>query len=169
MKKFYAASSFQNIDSVRYVSSKLLNNGFIQTYDWTQNERASTVEDLKKIGQQERNAVMEADFLIVLLPAGKGSHIEFGIALSQGKRIYLYSPTEKVHHMDTTSTFYHLPEVKIVIGSIDNFVKVLIAEEFSSKRGRKSESPNPFFSCVIPTLSNHVYLANCYHGASKSL
>lgn len=81
MNKFYVASSFKNIDTVRYVSNELINKGYIQTYDWTKNERASTIEDLKEIGRQERKAVMEADFIIVLLPAGKGSHIEFGIAL----------------------------------------------------------------------------------------
>jgi hypothetical protein len=78
--------AFKNIDAVRYVSEKLKSKGFIHTYDWTQNERASTIEQLKEIGQREKERVMEADFLIVLLPAGKGSHIEFGIALGQGKK-----------------------------------------------------------------------------------
>jgi nucleoside 2-deoxyribosyltransferase len=100
----------------------LKNKGYIQTYDWTQNERASTVEDLKEIGKQERNAVLEADFIIVLLPAGKGSHIEFGIALGQGKRIYLYSPDDEVNKFETTSTFYHLSEVDKCIGTIDELI-----------------------------------------------
>ncbi|KAB2331719.1 group-specific protein [Bacillus mesophilum] len=122
MKRFYVASSFKNIDTVRYVSNELKNKGYIQTYDWTQNERVSTVEDLKEIGQKERNAVLEADFIIVLLPAGKGSHIEFGIALGQGKRIYLYSQDDEVNKFETTSTFYHLPEVKKCIGTIAELI-----------------------------------------------
>ena len=61
---------------------------------------------------------MEADFTIVLLPAGKGSHIEFGIALAQGKRIYLYSQNEEVNNFETTSTFYHLPQVEKCIGTL---------------------------------------------------
>jgi nucleoside 2-deoxyribosyltransferase len=122
IKRFYVASSFKNIDTVRYVSNELKNKGYIQTYDWTQNERASTVEDLKEIGQKERNAVLEADFIIVLLPAGKGSHIEFGIALGQGKRIYLHSQDDEVNKFETTSTFYHLPEVKKCIGTIAELI-----------------------------------------------
>lgn len=122
MEKFYVASSFKNIDTVRYVSNELINRGYIQTYDWTQNDRASTVKDLKEIGQQERNAVLEADFLIVLLPGGKGSHIEFGIALGQGKRIYLYSQNDEVDRFETTSTFYHLSEVEKCIGTIDELI-----------------------------------------------
>lgn len=71
---------------------------------------------------------MEADFLVVLLPARKGSHIEFGIALGQGKKIYLYSPNEEVNNFETTSTFYHLPEVEIVIGNIDDLIEILISK-----------------------------------------
>lgn len=122
MEKFYVASSFKNIDTVRYVSNELINRGYIQTYDWTQNDRASSVRELKEIGQQERNAVLESDFIIVLLPAGKGSHIEFGIALGQGKRIYLYSQNDEVNKFEITSTFYHLSEVEKCIGTIDELI-----------------------------------------------
>jgi hypothetical protein len=123
--KFYIASSFKNIDAVRYVSEKLKSMGFIHTYDWTQNERASTFAQLKEIGQREKEAVMEADFLIVLLPAGKGSHIEFGIALGQGKKIYLYSPNDDVNNFETTSTFYHLPEVEKCIGTLEELIDIV--------------------------------------------
>ncbi|MHA6251690.1 hypothetical protein [Oceanobacillus sp. CAU 1775] len=65
---------------------------------------------------------MEADFIIVLLPAGKGSHIEFGIALAQEKRIYLYSQNDELNNFETTSTFYHLPQVEKCIGTIDELI-----------------------------------------------
>ena len=81
--KFYIASSLKNIDQVRYVSKRLKNKGFIHTYDWTVNENVTTLEELKAIGQKEKNAVIEADFVVVLLPAGKGSHIELGIAIGK--------------------------------------------------------------------------------------
>ena len=129
MKKFYVASSFKNIEIVRFVSNQLKDEGFIQTYDWTRNERASTIDDLKKIGLQEKNAVMEADFLIVLLPAGKGSHIELGIAIELEKRIYLYSPNDEVNRFETTSTFYHLSEVHKCIGTIEKLVERVISDQ----------------------------------------
>lgn len=125
--KFYIASSFQNIDSVKYVSEVLKNKGYIHTYDWTKNERASTIDKLQAIGQEEKNGVLNADILVVLLPAGKGSHIEFGIALGQGKKVFLYSPNEDVRDLETTSTFYHLPEVEIVIGTIDELIDVIFS------------------------------------------
>jgi nucleoside 2-deoxyribosyltransferase len=128
MRKFYVASSFKNIETVRLVSKQLIKKGYIQTYDWTKNERASTLQDLKEIGQAEKIAVMEADFIIVLLPAGRGSHIEMGIALGQGKEIYLYSPNDEVNNFETTSTFYHLPQVEKCIGTIDELINYVIAK-----------------------------------------
>lgn len=125
--KFYIASSFQNIESVKYVSEVLKNKGYIHTYDWTKNERALTIEKLQAIGQEEKNGVLNADILVVLLPAGKGSHIEFGIALGQGKKVFLYSPNYDVRDLETTSTFYHLPEVEIVIGTIDELIDVIFS------------------------------------------
>ncbi|MDQ0160753.1 hypothetical protein [Alkalibacillus salilacus] len=74
---------------------------------------------------------MEADFIIVLLPAGKGSHIEFGIALGQGKRIYLYSSDESVNHFETTSTFYHLSEVEQCVGSIEDLIETVTNSQAS--------------------------------------
>jgi nucleoside 2-deoxyribosyltransferase len=127
--KFYIASGFNNKDSVRYVSEKLKDKGYIHTYDWTKNERASTIKELKEVGQKEKSAVIEADILIVLLPAGKGSHIELGIALGQGKKVYLYSPTEEVYNFETTSTFYHLPEVEIFIGTLDELIDVVSSRQ----------------------------------------
>lgn len=124
--KFYIASSFTNKDKVRYVSGKLKNNGYQHTYDWTINERAASLTDLREIGQQEKAAIIDADFIVVILPVGKGSHIELGIALGHGKKIYLYSPNEEVNNFETTSTFYHLPEVEIVIGTIDDLINILI-------------------------------------------
>ncbi len=123
INKFYIASSFNNIEKVREVSIRLKDKGFIQTYDWTQNERAATLEDLKEIGEKERIAVLEADFLIVLLPAGKGSHIEFGIALGQGKKIYLFSENDDIDNFETTSTFYHLDNVEKIMGTVEELME----------------------------------------------
>ncbi|PEL11970.1 nucleoside 2-deoxyribosyltransferase [Bacillus sp. AFS017336] len=120
--KFYLASSLKNIELVRYVSKILIEKGFINTYDWTTNENVATLEELKVIGQEEKEAVMKADFVVVLFPAGKGSHIELGIALGSGKKVYLYSPNKEVDNFETTSTFYHLPEIEKCFGTIEDLV-----------------------------------------------
>lgn len=116
---------------VRYVSMQLVDKGFFHTYDWTKNKRAATMEDLMEIGLQEKNAVLDADFIIVLLPAGKGSHIEFGLALGDGKKIYLYSPCDDINNFETTSTFYHLSNVEKCVGTIDCLIDKIIKNQMT--------------------------------------
>jgi len=131
--KFYVASSFRNINVVNEVANHLKNKGHIQTYDWTRNAKAKeeqtfTFDDLKDIGQKEKNAVIEADFIVVLLPGGKGTHIELGIALGLGKTIFIYSQDGEINNYDTTSTFYHLPEIKKCFGTINQLIDSINAE-----------------------------------------
>ncbi|WP_427136873.1 group-specific protein [Psychrobacillus psychrodurans] len=128
--KFYIASSFKNIELVRYVSENLKNRGYIHTYDWTVNENVTTLEELKIIGEKEKTAVIEADFVVVILPAGKGSHIELGIAIGNRKNIYLYSPNKEIDNIETTSTFYHLPEIEKCFGTLDELVEIIDNKSF---------------------------------------
>jgi nucleoside 2-deoxyribosyltransferase len=133
MKKFYVASSFRNMDAVNYVTNQLVNKGYVHTYDWTKNaqgrdEKTFTFEDLKEIGQKEKDAVIDSDFIVVLLPGGKGTHIEFGIALGLGKKILLYSPDAAIDQVEETSTFYHLPEVEKCYGTMDELVEKIITQ-----------------------------------------
>lgn len=123
--KFYIGSSFKNIDNVRYLRDKLKEMGLTHTYDWTQNQRALTVNQLREIGQSEKAAVIESDFVVILLPAGKGSHIELGMALGQNKKVYLHSSTGEIENFETTSTFYHLPEVESCKGTLDDLTEVI--------------------------------------------
>lgn len=124
--KFYIASSLSNKEAVKFVSERLKNKGFIHTYDWTKNEKPTTLGRLQEIGRHELDGVLEADFLIVLLPGGKGTHIELGIALGQGKKIYLYSDNEEVNNVETTSSFYQLPGVEKFIGTLDGLVEFIL-------------------------------------------
>jgi nucleoside 2-deoxyribosyltransferase len=127
--KFYIASSFDNKETVRALANRLIEEGFIQTYDWTKNERATTVQELARIGEEEKNAVILADFFVLLLSGGKGSHVELGIALALGKRIYIYSPEDEVNDFAKATTFYHVSNVKRFTGSIEEFVEKLISHE----------------------------------------
>jgi nucleoside 2-deoxyribosyltransferase len=141
MKKFYIASSFRNMDAVNYVTKQLMIKGYLHTYDWTKNaqareEKTFTFEDLKEIGQKEKDAVINSDFIVVLLPGGKGTHIELGIALGLGKKTFLYSLDGALDQFEKTSTFYHLPEVEKCYGTLDELVdktaaQMLLSQEIS--------------------------------------
>lgn len=118
--KFYIASGFQNKPLVSYVGLKLLSEGYMQTYDWTINQRATTTEQLKRIGTLEKKAIVACDIFILLLPAGKGSHVELGMALALNKRVYIYS-NERIDPV-TASTFYFVDGVERIYGAVDDFI-----------------------------------------------
>lgn len=123
--KFYIASSFKNIDNVRFVAGVLKSHGFKQTYDWTNHSKVNSISELCAIGHEELAAVLDADVVIIMMPAGKGSHVELGIALGSKKKIYLYSQTDEINDIETTSTFYHLSEVEQCSGSLDDLISTV--------------------------------------------
>ncbi|WP_078394091.1 hypothetical protein [Shouchella patagoniensis] len=121
--KYYIASSFANIARVRSLNQRLSAIGHSVTYDWTKNERTTSIAELSRIAQLEKAAVIESDVFIMLLPAGRGSHIEYGMALASNKPIILYSPRDEV--LDTT--FYHMPNVQIITGNEKNLLGAIVA------------------------------------------
>lgn len=123
--KFYIASSFANQEMVKQLSRMLIDEGHEQTYDWTLNSKADNAEALAAIGQLEKAAVLAADMFFILLPAGKGSHIELGLALAADKKVYLYSEEDTVYDFSATTTFYHLPEVERVAGTLDDLLGII--------------------------------------------
>ena len=134
MKRFYVASSFSNILNVRYVVQALERRGYTCTYDWTQNATVrhanpATLADLRALGQHEKDAVMSADVVLILLPGGKSTHVELGIAIAQGKRTILHSPDDIIDNLETTSTFYHLPELEKCYGPLDDLVTMIVTQK----------------------------------------
>lgn len=131
--KFYIASRFTNQELVKKLSCHLTKFGHEQTYDWTQNIRAESFEDLSAIGQLEKNAVSDCDAFFILLPGGKGSHIELGLALAGEKKVYLFSESDVFSDVSASTTFYHLPEVERVIGNLEDLVEIVVAAFGTSK------------------------------------
>jgi pectate lyase len=129
MKKFYIASSLKNIETVRFVSERLVNAGFVHAYDWTLNDNITSIDQLTDIGHKEIDAVLKSDFIVVLFPAGKGSHVELGIALGNGIKAYLYSENDEINDLETTSTFYHLEGVFKCKGTIEELIQTVLKDQ----------------------------------------
>lgn len=129
--KFYIASSLSNKEQVKYLASCLKEKGFLHTYDWTKNENVNTIEKLATIGEAEKTAVLEADFFILVLPGGFGSHTELGMAIGNGKRIYVYSSSNEPFQPEKTTTFYHIDGISKYVGDLDQFVGQIIKLELA--------------------------------------
>lgn len=129
--KFYIASKLENYEQVQYLRDKLKEQRWIHTYDWTQHGSVKSIstEILKEVAEKEFQGVKDADVVIVLTPQGRGTHVELGIALALGKKVFIWHENDKYFKCtDDTSSFYWLPNVNRLSGTIDDLIKVLIAK-----------------------------------------
>ncbi len=129
--KFYIGSSFKNCGVVNYFTKVLTDNGWQKTYNWAENiNNNETVEDKIEYSLLELQAIADSDIVIVYLPAGKGTHIEWGIALALNKRIYLCATNEENLRFESSVNFYELPQVKKILGNdADDIINQIIKSE----------------------------------------
>lgn len=117
--RFYLASGLENAAAAKDLRDRLVKDDFEQTYDWMAHgpvwRRGST--GIRRVAQAELAGVAAADFVVVLLPGGRGTHVELGYALGLMKPIYIIGVQPSVFdaHPDTCA-FYHLPGVRRCLG-----------------------------------------------------
>lgn len=83
-RKFYIATSLENHAAHNRVRDALQARGFRLTYDWTPHGAAwpKGAAYVREVMRAEKQGVLAADFLVLLLPGGKGTHVELGLALA---------------------------------------------------------------------------------------
>ncbi len=122
--KFYIGSGMKNCELVNYYSKILEENGWKHTYNWAKNiNRDETIEDLIEYSKLEQQGIIDSDVVIILLPAGRGTHIELGMALALNKRIFLCSETKEEFSIENTVNFYQLPSIVRLVGTVDENLK----------------------------------------------
>lgn len=112
--KFYIASRIENIANVRALRDALTAAGWSITYDWSAHGSVRgegvTRSTLSRVAEAEMGGVVDADVVVVLLPGGRGTHVEMGGAIALGIPLVIWSPDpEKDFSTDErTSVFYHV-------------------------------------------------------------
>ncbi|HOS18922.1 MAG TPA: group-specific protein, partial [Clostridia bacterium] len=81
--RFYVASGLENKDRVKRVLDKIAARGHTISYDWTLHGdvRGRGEEVLNTVAGNETFAVIDASCVLLLLPGGRGTHTELGLAL----------------------------------------------------------------------------------------
>ncbi len=124
--KFYIGSGFKNCESVNYYSRILEESGWSHTYNWTKNIRNDiTIEALTEYAASEQKAIVDSDVVIILLPAGRGTHIELGMALALNKKLFLCAAKEEFS-IENTVNFYQLPDIIRLSGTADENIREII-------------------------------------------
>lgn len=128
--KFYIGSGFKNYNLVNYYSKKLEENGWKHTYNWAKHiSDYESIDDLIRYSKLEQKGIMESDVVIILLPAGRGTHIELGMALALNKKIILCSSNKDEFSVENTVNFYQLPEITKLIDNDDEIIKQILDME----------------------------------------
>ncbi len=84
------------------------------TYDWTLHGSVKSVskERLREVAELMLDGIAEADFVVVLLPGGSGTHLELGFAIAKGKRVFLHTEDALLYELGPqTIAFYHHPDI----------------------------------------------------------
>lgn len=104
--RIYIATSLSQAHRHRILKKQIEDAGHILTYDWSIHGSVMAKNDETKriVAENEAAGVMEADITIAILPGGRGTHTEIGIALGAGKDVIL------IGHMESDGyecIFYH--------------------------------------------------------------
>lgn len=125
--KFYIGSGMKNCELVNYCAKTLKENGWEQTYDWVKNISDDvSIDDMTKYAKLESQGIVDSDVVIILLPAGRGAHIELGMAMALNKKVFLCSTTKEEFNIENTVAFYELPKVVKLVGTSDENLKEII-------------------------------------------
>lgn len=113
--KFYIASKLENVNDVRALKVLLESWGWTHSYDWTVHgsvQRAGC-QVIRDVAAAEAQGVADADVVIVLLPGGRGTHVEIGMGIAAAKPVYIDSSDPGADFGDDgrTCAFYHHPLV----------------------------------------------------------
>ena len=130
--KFYIGSGMKNCELVNNYAKLLTDNGWEQTYDWVKNVSDDVcLKNMIEYATLESQGIVDSDIVIILLPAGRGAHIELGMAMALNKRVFLCSSTKEGFSIENTVAFYELSKIIKLIGTAEENVKKIIkSKEF---------------------------------------
>ena len=131
--KVYIGAKFGNMDKVISLSKKLEEKGIINNYNWALDlKEEETEEDLIESAKKELEAIKNSDSVIFLLPLGRGSHVELGMALACDKQVILCSESTELLENDPIN-FYKLPDIIKIVDSYDAIENKIISLLSDSK------------------------------------
>lgn len=129
--RFYIASRLENAETVSRVAKVLKAAGHIHTYDWTAHGSVQSegAERINEVAEAEMRGVINADAIIVLLPGGRGTHAELGIALGAGNKSIVICAADESMFMqdDRTCAFYWNNGTQRVVGTEVEWLEAILA------------------------------------------
>ena len=129
---FYVASGVANCSRVNEAAAALAANGHYRTYDWTTHGSVKDAPDAfkRRVAASEAGGVAGAELVVLLLPGGKGTHTELGLAIASAGRRRIIVWSEDPAPFDGSGefcVFYHHPRVERVVCPFQELMSLLSA------------------------------------------
>lgn len=115
--KYYIATGLANHVAHNELRDSLTALGHEITYDWTSHGPvwSNDVEVIQQTAIAERDGVAAADVVIALLPGGRGTHVEIGVAIGSRIPVIIHAADDSTFGAKPeTCAFYHAPDVLCV-------------------------------------------------------
>lgn len=114
--KYYIATSFHNKEAHKECRRFFDDRGYELTFDWTVYPFIPDPYVMNIVAEKEIAAVKAADFVVVLLPGGRGTHTELGAAIAHDKPVFLVAPhpQQLLDSQGLTNPFYYHSSIQVV-------------------------------------------------------
>jgi len=132
MASFYIATRLARDGEHNLVRDILQKAGHKLTYDWTVHGSVKKVsgERLRDVSELEFQGVREADFIVSLLPAGRGTHAELGAGAVLRKPTILHTYPENAALFDpcnaTCMAYWPGPTTRVIESSLKKFAQGVV-------------------------------------------
>lgn len=124
--KVYIATKLARAAEHNKLRDALLQNSHHVTYDWTIHcsVKNNGKERLKSVANNEARGVTDADLVAVLLPGGRGTHCELGMAIGAGVPVILHNEGgELFESNDKTCAFYWHGNCEQHTGTLEELIE----------------------------------------------
>ncbi|HTV54774.1 MAG TPA: nucleoside 2-deoxyribosyltransferase [Terriglobia bacterium] len=125
-KTFYLATAKDRGEELATLVDTLKSHGWERTYAWNGEDEGGTAQ-FSDVAVKELKGVADADVLIVLLPGGRGTHVEIGAALALGKPVVIHSPNRDILVKPYPCAFHYHPGVKLLVSEAIDIDAILAA------------------------------------------
>lgn len=161
--KVYIASALENAAEVARLRDILAFAGHVVTYDWTihGSVQSEGAERIAEVAAAEMAGVIDADVLVALLPGGRGTHTEIGIALGSGVPVILRG----AEHYARECAFYRAPGVIDRVPawcSLEGIVAALTVWDARSSRGAAAQVFGPEWGEQKPAPAAYLPVPPCF-------
>jgi len=127
--RVYIATRLVRAAEHNLLRDALIREGHEVTYDWT--VHCSVKNDgedrLSKVADDEAAGVTEADLVVVLLPGGRGTHCELGMAVGAGVPLIIHNEGGELFQSDDkTCAFYWHNTCEQHTGTLEELIEYVL-------------------------------------------